>query len=282
MLFSVLSRKCKVPRHNFSPLRSRSWLKDLHWWLPQGQVPRPCPAVTLWGSRVSRTQLAFRLLRPPKWRLLLLLGHGTGIGERFSAASRPGPRPVGDPGEQVSWRAPRGQDLSLISLSTWRPPLRQPLAECLTNGRSLTVGSLWAGPTAVPTSDWAGPLKVAPWPSVACGRGPLQHWPMTEQDPLSRNTVQSSGTQQTALCWGLPFTALRYKVRWRVPRKKAGIRLLPNSLPDDHQLGERAHWQPLIDSWLLVGGPHCSINQRLSRTTNGPRVVRDASQWGAG
>ena len=182
MLFSVLSRKCKVPRHNFAPLRSRSWLKDLRWWLPRGQVPRPCPAVPRWGSRVSRTQLAFRLLRPPKWRLLLLLGHGTGIGERFSAASRPGPRPVGGPGEQVSWRAQRGRDLSLISLSTWRPPLRQPLAECLTNGRSLTVGSLWAGPTAAPTSDWAGPLKVAPWQSVACGRGPLQRWPMTEQD----------------------------------------------------------------------------------------------------
>ena len=178
MLFSVLSRKDKVPRRNFSPLRSRFWLKNLRWWLPQEQVPRPCPAVTHWGSQVSRTQLAFRLLRPPKWRLPLPFDQGTGIGERFTAASRPGPRPVG---ALVSRWAQRGQDLSLTSLSTWRPPLPQPLAECHTNGRSLTVGCLWAGPTAAPTSDWAGPLKVAPWPLVACGRGPLQCWPMTER-----------------------------------------------------------------------------------------------------
>ena len=37
----------------------------------------------------------------------------------------------------------------------------QSLAEFLTNGRSLTVGCLWAGPTAAPTNGATGPLTVA-------------------------------------------------------------------------------------------------------------------------
>ena len=154
MLFSVLSRKGKVPRHNFSPLRSRSWLKDLRWWLPQGQFPRPRPAVTHWGSQVSRTQLAFRLLRPPKWRLLLLFDQGTGIGERFTAASRPGPRPVGWP-----W---------------WAGELREARTCLLPHSPPEDHHSL---------NHWLNAsLTVAPWQLVACGRGPLQHQPVTEQD----------------------------------------------------------------------------------------------------
>lgn len=61
-----------------------------------------------------------------------------------------------------------GWDLPLTSLSVWQPPLHHLLDESPTNGRSLavshslivgrsvTVGRLGAGPTAAPTSGWAG------------------------------------------------------------------------------------------------------------------------------
>ena len=78
MLFSVLTKKSKVPRLNFHLPRSRSWLRegapaqacssrtqsgsscqcpdpaketDLNWWHAQCQVPRPCPAIFSEGVR---------------------------------------------------------------------------------------------------------------------------------------------------------------------------------------------------------------------------------------
>ena len=67
MLFSVLIRKGKVPRHNFYPPRSPFWLRGGSSQLTpsSGLVPRPCPAVIAEGGR-HPTQLALRLLRPPK------------------------------------------------------------------------------------------------------------------------------------------------------------------------------------------------------------------------
>lgn len=54
MLFSVLIRKNQVPRHNFHPFEIQILVKqeeaDLSWWLPQGQVPRPCPTVISEGA----------------------------------------------------------------------------------------------------------------------------------------------------------------------------------------------------------------------------------------
>ena len=57
-------KKDKVPRHNFHPLRSRSWLR---WRLPQGQAPRPVQMPLL---REAGTQgpAVLGLFRTPKWQ----------------------------------------------------------------------------------------------------------------------------------------------------------------------------------------------------------------------
>ena len=53
MLFSVLTRKDTVPRHNFTLLRpSPGWEEaELSWWLPQSWVPRARPATITEGAR---------------------------------------------------------------------------------------------------------------------------------------------------------------------------------------------------------------------------------------
>ena len=72
--------------------------------LPQGQVPRPCPVVIAEGARCP-TQLALRLLRPPKVERPGPIDGDPGrwsqrqgwMGERFTAASKPGPSQWGRP-----------------------------------------------------------------------------------------------------------------------------------------------------------------------------------------
>ena len=53
MLSSVLTRKGQVSRHNCHPVRSQSWVRGGRSQLaaPQGQVPRPYPALITEGSR---------------------------------------------------------------------------------------------------------------------------------------------------------------------------------------------------------------------------------------
>ena len=69
MLFSVLIRKTKVPRRNFHPLRSRSWLRGGRSQLaaPQGQVPRSCPAVTAEEARCSGPKWPSDFSGHPNW-----------------------------------------------------------------------------------------------------------------------------------------------------------------------------------------------------------------------
>ena len=96
MLFSVLTRKGKVSRLYFRLPRSRPWLRKrgvcpgrlpgvfnqhpicisplvprLSWWdrahlAPLGSGPQTLPSCHHWACQVPRTQLALRLLRPPK------------------------------------------------------------------------------------------------------------------------------------------------------------------------------------------------------------------------
>ena len=96
MLFSVLTRKGKVSRLYFCLPRSRPWLRKrdvcpgrlpgvfnqhpicisplvprLSWWdrahlAPLGLGPQTLPSCHYWVCQVPRTQLALRLLRPPK------------------------------------------------------------------------------------------------------------------------------------------------------------------------------------------------------------------------
>ena len=144
----------------------RGWEEgDLSWQLPQGQVPRSCPAVITEGARYP-TQLALRSSGHPNgggqdpqsmtqadcrcsevaetemarevhhclktWTQPVdNLDEGCGALQdtapsllRGRSSSPAGLRPgkLRDP-----WRA--GRDMPLTSLSTWRPPFYQPLAE---------------------------------------------------------------------------------------------------------------------------------------------------------
>ena len=67
LLFSVLTRKAKVPKHNFYPPRSASWLRGGRFQLAASSGPgsETLPSCHHWRSQVP-TQLALRLLRPPK------------------------------------------------------------------------------------------------------------------------------------------------------------------------------------------------------------------------
>ena len=86
--------------------------------------------------------------------------------------------------DQVNWGTPR--EPAEICLLPHFPPedhhSTNRWLNYLIKGCSLTVGGLWAGPTAVPTNGWAGPLTVSHWQLVSWGQGPLWHWPMAEQD----------------------------------------------------------------------------------------------------
>ena len=138
MLFSVLTRKGKVQRLNFYPLRSRPWLRGggpCMGWLPclgafvqhpvwvLPPVPRPgwgsrsqlaagmtLPSHHHSGSRAPRTQLALRLLRLRKmgagpaardpWRLPPRpLGCGGGEGGEVRCCFKAWAWPVGGQGE---------------------------------------------------------------------------------------------------------------------------------------------------------------------------------------
>ena len=68
MLFSVLTRKGKVPRQSIHHPRSQSWLRAGRAQLtaPSGPGPQTLLSVISEGAR-HPTQLALRLLRPPEW-----------------------------------------------------------------------------------------------------------------------------------------------------------------------------------------------------------------------
>ena len=55
------------PKTKYHPPKSPSWLTESRAWLaaPSGLGPQTLHSRQLWRSQASRTQLAFRLLRPP-------------------------------------------------------------------------------------------------------------------------------------------------------------------------------------------------------------------------
>ena len=114
--------------------------------------------------------------------------------EKFTAPSRPGPRPVGclllehavpsllpetpvhllaqGPG---SW-GPQGRKSGSASYLTLCLRTTIPPTNGTTNGRSLTVGCLWEGPTMAVISGWRGPLMVAHWSWLLVGGVFWQAW----------------------------------------------------------------------------------------------------------
>ena len=214
MLFSVLTRKNDIPRHNFHPLRSRScWEEaELSWRLPQGQAPT--------------TQLAFRLLRLPRqWgtrptdcilcRWPLPLGHRDGDGERCMAISRPG-----------QWAA----------MGRASEPCRTEPPACSLGPSNSTTGmrlSEWEGPGETarihlsphcppedhqPSRHWLnGPRKVTHGQLLARERGAPWPRPVAEQDPTSASAGASAWWQGARhrprdACEGLSVAALQPRI----------------------------------------------------------------------
>ena len=153
------------------------------------------------------------------------------MGERFSAASRHGPRfedglregcvawqgmfPVsslGPPAHPAGLRLGKLgglQEKAWIFLLPHSPPDGQhttdPWLNHFPNGPSLTAVDRT---TAVLTNSWIGQLAVAHWQLAACGQGPLRHGAMAEQDLLSPNRVQKNEAQQWLLAKGCVYPAL--------------------------------------------------------------------------
>ena len=106
MVFSVLTRKGKIPKHNFHPPRSQSWLRGGRSQLaaPSGPGSHTLPIPE--GTR-HPTQLVLSLLRSPKRgdqfsqvrQTALLLGHRDRERGEVHCSLRPGPWLVGGLGE---------------------------------------------------------------------------------------------------------------------------------------------------------------------------------------
>ena len=101
MLFSVLTRKGKVPRHNFYPPRSQSWLTGGRSQLaPSGPGSHALPSCHPWGSQSSnpsgpQSPQAVQMGRPgltdcDSWQPLLV-GHRDRDGGAVPCFSSPGP-----------------------------------------------------------------------------------------------------------------------------------------------------------------------------------------------
>ena len=96
MSFSILSRKSKVLRHNFPPLRSQSWLKEGRSQLAAGYLrarsPEPAQLSLLMepGAQDPANPHAPQVTYK-QWGPGLMVCTKAGIRERFTAASKPEP-----------------------------------------------------------------------------------------------------------------------------------------------------------------------------------------------
>ena len=210
MLFSVLTRKGKAPRHNSHTPKFQSWLRGGRAELaaPSGPGCHILPSCHLWGSQASNPNVpqslqAAQMGRPgltncdPK-RWPLLGGHRDRDRGEVHHLSRPGPRLVeglsqgsgapqdvvsslfpGPPGSPTGPRLGEFQGLQrkawiCLLLSTWWAPHHWPLTESLSQ-LFLIDWYQWAGPTAILTKSWARQLMITHWQWVACGKVPLRH-----------------------------------------------------------------------------------------------------------
>lgn len=184
MLFSVLRRKGKVPRLNFHPVRSRSWLRasrSVGSSLRAGS-PAPRPAVIPeearspgpkwpsgssghpnrrgWSSRLRprQTTAAFghrgrdggelhRCLKAWTWPEGSL-GEGSGALKGTAPSLLPWPQPNSSTGQRRGeLEGPREKaQTCLLPVVHLRTSIRQQLAAWRTSGRSLTVAAWGRGP----------------------------------------------------------------------------------------------------------------------------------------
>lgn len=202
MLFSVLTRKGEVPsKAQLSPQRSSSWLRGGRSQLAASSGPgsQTLPSCHGWGSQAPRTQPEpgasgssgrpsgrdqvpqAAAIRSKRWdegevhHCLKVWVQSGGFGEDSGALQDAGhsPQPAPCPSVhllawgRVNWKSPKEKARILLLPHSPHPRTTTPVTKSLTNGRSLTVGCLWAGPTLASTNGWAGPLPVSHWRLVA-------------------------------------------------------------------------------------------------------------------
>ena len=206
MLFSVLIRKGKVPRHNFNLPRSQSWLRGGISQLaaPSGPGSHVLPSWHPWGSLTSnpagpQSPQVAQMGRPdpPDCAQADTTARGSqrqGWG-RGALLLRAGARASGGPlwglpvlipslfprppssllaWGWVGWRASRRRRPGSASYLTsiWWPPHHRPLTQSLLQC-SLADCYQWAGPIAALTRSWEGNWRCS-LTVVACGQGLLR------------------------------------------------------------------------------------------------------------
>ena len=222
MLFSVLTRQGKVPRHNVYSPRSQSWLTGGRSQLaaPSGPDSHIWPSCHPWRRQASnptdpQSLQATQMGRPSLTdcdsdRRPLLVTHRDRHGGEAHHSSRPGPwlveghsegsgAPSLFPEPSSSPTGPRLCKLEGLQKKAWFcllahfPPDDHHTTDTwlnnFPNGPSLIVISGQGWPIA-------GKLTVAHWQLVASGQGPMRHQAMVEQDLLPSNGEQSNEAQQ--------------------------------------------------------------------------------------
>ena len=213
MLFSVLTRKGQVRRHNHHPPRSSPGWEETDLCSKRAKCLDP-PSRHNWGSQAPRTQLPLaasghRSARagpadcvPGRWPRHQITGGDGGEAHRHlkawarsgqpgegswaqqdtAPACSPGPprsaaslKPCEQegPGEKAEIRLLTSPSATHHSADWW--------LKLTTNSSQLRAARLGEGPTAALTSGWAKPLMMAHWQLLAWGRGQLPCRPIAER-----------------------------------------------------------------------------------------------------
>ena len=182
MVFSVLTRKSKVPRYNFHPPRSRSQPTGDRAQLaaPSGPGSHTLPSCHPWGSQASNPaspplpqaaqvgETRSHRLRPRQ--LATALRSQRQGRENFTAASRPGPRLVeglnegfGAP-QAVPWTLQLTHAQNWVS---WRASRRRPVPVSY-----LTLHLMTTTPLIL---DWITSPMIPPW-QLSVGHFGVDQW----------------------------------------------------------------------------------------------------------
>ena len=186
-VFSVLTRKGKVPRHNFYPPRSQSWLRGGRSQLaPSGPGSHALPSCHPWGSQSSnpsgpQSPQAVQMGRPgltdcDSWQPLLV-GHRDRDGGAVPCFSSPGPWLVeglsegsGALQEAVPSLLPGPSSSSAGPRLGKLEGLQEKVCICLLP---------YSLPDDPHTMDpWLDHFPSGPSLTVTSGQGPVQRWPI--------------------------------------------------------------------------------------------------------
>ena len=255
-----LSSKCYSAFWQESPLGTTvtlwgpdsGWTADLSWWLPQDQVPDPAQLSSLrkmgtqdptgpWAPQATHTAGTGQA-NCTLYRWLLPEVAETGMGARFTAASRLGPSQLAELARALE---PQRTQTPACSLGPWLNCWPGP-------GKLESPGRRWGSASYLTLLDdhhsahhWLnGPIMLAHWQSLTWGRGPLQCWPMAE------GLLAVSGK-------GLPVPTC-----WDTRRVGCSSCHMLRALLHDH-----LHIVPL--TWRENRGPQPAVNAQGNKSSGG-------------